>query len=249
MENLSRRKLLQKAIHDCYREMYAKSQPYADYDAICQELKDGKINEDLDGKVYERHYLSLEEHKYIVNKYMDAYKIQSEWPDYVEVVENYLKDGGYKTVYEDKEYDEDGNIVNYPDKHIEKDKSLKELFKEYFEKSLGTSDNSMSDDLCKIVMEKIDKCKNYYKFNGEENSFIFEMTLGHAPTSNKETVKNWWKEHYNHDIEIEERNPDLLWSMDEYGDEFEEIMEDEYGENWKQITWDMYNESRKKNDK
>ena len=71
------------------------------------------------------------------------------------------------------------------------------------------------------------------------------MSLGHAPTSNKETVKKWWKEHYNHDVEIEDRNPNLLWAMDEYGNEFEEIMEDEYGADWKQITWDIYNKFKK----
>ena len=39
---LNRREVLDKAIHDCYREMYAKAQPSADWDQIVQEFKDGK---------------------------------------------------------------------------------------------------------------------------------------------------------------------------------------------------------------
>ena len=64
--------------------------------------------------------------------------------------------------------------------------------------------------------------------------------MGASPTSNAETVKKWWKDHYNVDIEIVERNPWLLWEYDNYGDQMNEIMTDDYGENWEQIWWDKY---------
>ena len=70
-----------------------------------------------------------------------------------------------------------------------------------------------------------------------EQKFRNTLAFGATPTSNMETVKKWWKDHYDIDVEIEERNPMLLWEMDYYGDNFEEVMEEEYGENWK-ADWD-----------
>ena len=94
---LNRQEVLDKAIHDCYREMYAKAQPSADWDQIVQEFKDGK--RDKDERVYEQHYLSQEEYTYIVEKYLNAYNILSHWKEDVEVVEEYLREGGSKDKY------------------------------------------------------------------------------------------------------------------------------------------------------
>ena len=77
------------------------------------------------------------------------------------------------------------------------------------------------------------KVKEFYRFNREENSFSTSIALGASPTSNPESVKEYWKSQ-GIDIEIEERNPLLFWERDYYGDEFEEVMEDEYGEDWKE---------------
>ena len=86
-------------------------------------------------------------------------------------------------------------------------------------------------------MEIIGLCKDFYCFNIDEQKFRNALAFGATPTSNIETVKKWWKDHYDIDVEIEERNPMLLWEMDYYGDNFEEVMEEEYGENWK-ADWD-----------
>jgi len=248
MDNLSRKDILMQAVHDCYKEMYAKAQPMADYDNILAEFKEGKINEDKDGKVYERHYLSSEEHKYIVDKYINAYRLTNEWLSDVGTVEEYIKDGGFKDGYTEDWTDKDGNV--HPGYRIaEPVKSLKEQLEDYFDKTFGTHENNMAEDITNMVLKNISACKYFYRFDKEENDFRFTMALGHAPTSNKETVKNWWKEHYNQDIEIEDRNPELFWSMDEYGDEFEEIMQEEYGDNWKEYWDNIYQESLKKSAK
>ena len=58
---IDREKILEKAIEDCYREMYAKAQPSADWDKLVQDYNDGKIDEKKDGAVFNRHYLSSDE--------------------------------------------------------------------------------------------------------------------------------------------------------------------------------------------
>jgi len=75
--DITRDDVLSRAVTECYREMFAKAQPEADYDNLLEEYRQGKIDEDKDGPVYNRHYLSYEEYIYIMNKYIDAYKIAS----------------------------------------------------------------------------------------------------------------------------------------------------------------------------
>ena len=59
-----RKDALKKAVHDCFREMYAKAQPSADWDKIIKEFEKGI--RPADEKVYEQHYLSQEEFEYII---------------------------------------------------------------------------------------------------------------------------------------------------------------------------------------
>jgi len=236
---LDREEVLSQAVNECYREMFAKAQPMADWDALNAEYKAGKIDEEKDGPVYNRHYLSYEEYVYIINKYLDAYHIESDWDDYMEILEQYLTLGGIKDKYIKGYTDENGN--HHPGtRGYEKVPPLKEHIKKVL---YPLFDTEVEHDLAvkyvtDKVMELIHDCKNYYSFNIDEQKFRNTLAFGATPTSNMEIVKKWWKDHYDIDVEIEERNPMLLWEMDYYGDNFEEVMEEEYGENWKEI-WDQ----------
>ena len=237
---LDRSEIIERAYHECLAEMYAKSQPSADYYQLLEDAKNGKI--DKDEKVYERHYLSHEEFKHILGKYKDAYNIKSHWVDDIEVLENYIKEGGSKDKYFEAYTDENGN---YHPGHrgYEKVAPLREQLSKLFYNSdfyTGSEMNEASEelinDLHNEVTNIIDTCKNFYRFDREETSFDCSVALGPSPCSNKDTVIEYWKSQ-GIDIEIEERNPLLLWDMDYYGDSFEEVMEDEYGENWREY-WD-----------
>lgn len=237
---LDREEVLYKAYKGCIREMFAKAQPSADWDNIIEEYKAGKIDEKKDGPIYDRHYLSAEEYKYILDKYMNAYRIYSEWKDDVEIIEEYLNKGGHKDKYIKDWKDEHGHHPGY--RSYEDVFPLKiyirQIIDSYLEnKELNQTRQDLTDDITNKVMELISSCKDYYSFNADEQRFINTICMRCSPTSNMETVKKWWKDHYDVDIEIEERNPLLFWEMDNYGDEFEEIMEEDDGPNWKEI-WD-----------
>ena len=229
---LDRSEIIERAYHECLAEMYAKSQPSADYYQLLEDAKNGKI--DKDEKVYERHYLSHEEFKHILEKYKDAYNIKSHWVDDIEVLERYVKEGGSKDKYFKAHTDEKGN---YHPGHrgYEKVEPLKEQLFDILEE-YGLYDENMHNKLYDTVTNIIDTCKNFYRFDREESSFDCSVALGPSPCSNKDTVIEYWKSQ-GIDIEIEKRNPLLLWDMDYYGDSFEEVMEDEYGENWREY-WD-----------
>ena len=47
-QKITREKILANAITDVYREMFAKAQPMADYDALIEEYKAGKIDIEKD---------------------------------------------------------------------------------------------------------------------------------------------------------------------------------------------------------
>jgi hypothetical protein len=232
---LDRDKIIDEAIHKCMTEMYAKAQPMADYDNLIEEYNSGKIGKDE--RVYERHYLSTEEFKYILNKYIEAYGFKEKWKEYVEIVEQYLTEGGLKDKYIKAEIDENGH-KHSGYRSTENVPSIKKQIFECLSKNIEADKvEDLNDKICKIVMETISNCKNFYMFDREESQFSCSIALGASPTSNPDTVKKWWKENYNVDIEIEERNPLLFWEQEEYGDDFEDIMKDEYGENWKEY-WD-----------
>ena len=237
---LDREEVLCKAYEDCIREMFAKAQPMADFDNIIEEVKAGKIDEEKDGPIYDRHYLSAEEYKYILDKYMKAYRIESEWKEDVEIVEEYLNKGGHKDKYIEDWEDEHGHHPGYRSyedvpplkKHIRK------IVDSYLEnKELNQTRQEITDDITNKVMELINDCKNYYSFNVDEQKFRNTVCMRCSPIGSIETVKKWWKDHYNIDIEIEERNPLLFWEQDYYGDKFEEVMEEEDGPDWKE-QWD-----------
>ena len=236
---LDRREIIQRAHDECMREMYAKSQPEADYDNLIQEYKEGKIGKDE--RIYDRHYLSQEEFLYIRDKYKKAYGIESHWKEDIEILEDYLNNGGYKDKYIPEKKDPDGFV--HPGYRSHEDvpplkEHIRQIIDNYFEnKELNQTRQELAEDIANNVMELISTCKNYYKFDHEESSFDCNIALGASPSSSAKSVKEWWKENYNVDIEIEERNPLLLWERDYYDDEFEEIMEEEDGPDWKE-KWD-----------
>lgn len=229
---LDRKEILERAYHECMAEMYAKSQPSADYNQLLEDAKNGKIGKDE--RVYERYYLSHEEFKHILGKYKEAYNIKSHWIDDIEVLERYIKEGGSKDKYIEAHTDEKGNY--HPGyRSYEKVKPIKEQLSDVLEE-YSLYDENMHNKLYDTVTNIIDTCKNFYRFDREESSFDCSVALGPSPNSCAEAVIQYWA-HQGVDIKIEERNPLLLWEMDYYGDDFEEVMKDEYGDNWKEY-WD-----------
>lgn len=229
---ITRKEILEKAVHDCYKEMYAKAQPSADFDQILEEYKSGK--RDKEEKVYEQHFLSKDEYDYIINKYREAYNITPHWKQDSEVFIKYFKEGGYKDYYVPKHVDEDG--MTHPGYRSAKevppiDKQIKELF----------ANQWTVDKIVGVIMDNIENCANFYKFDREYDSFNCTIALGVSPTSNVKGVQEYWKSK-GVDLEIVQRNPKLFfyedegWSEEELAFEFED-----YGENWRealQKEWD-----------
>ena len=238
---LNRQKILEQAFHDCMKEMYAKAQPSVDYDQLLEDARNGKIGKDE--KVYERHYLSSEEFDYIRNKYIEAYNIKESWNSNIELLEEYLSNGGTKDKYIEAHTDEYGYHPGY--RSYEKVAPIGDQIQNIIKIELGVDHFKVANKILETVMNTVKNCKNFYKFDREQSSFSCSLALGASPTTDPNTVKEYWKSQ-GIDVDIEIRNPLLFWEQEYYGDEFEEVMEDEYGENWKEIKHNEWQENVRK---
>lgn len=220
---LDRTKVLQKAHDDCMREMYAKSQPVGDYDEYVRQYQTGELTDD-DERVYNRHYLSREEYEYILDKYVDAYGMKEKWSDYVDTVKEYFGDDVSKDKYIEAYVDENGNHHSGY-RGYEKLPNFKNVISDILSNNSDEDVESISQKIYDAVMERIETCKNFYRFDREESGFHVSIGFGASPTCNKEVVKKYWKEH-GVEIDIEDRDPNHFWEKDAYGDDYE--CDDEY---------------------
>lgn len=232
---LTRRDIIQEAYDACMREMYAKAQPPADYDAIVTGIKDGTIQDSDKDPVYARHYLSQEEFKYILDKYVKAYGMEKKWNSYVGIIETYLKGGGHRNIYVNNSKE----LICVP--HIKK--TFTEEIYDNFGNILGEDTEKLSEILSSKVLEYVQWCRDFYRVDIEEDSFSASIALGASPSFNPDTVIEYWEKH-GVDIDIEWRNPLLLWEMDKYGEDFEDYMEEECGDDW-EWYWKREWEKRK----
>lgn len=229
---LDRDVIIKRAIDECMEEMYQKAQPSASYKELLEKVKSKEIIDNSENKIFDRYYLSQEEFEYIKNKYSKSYGFESKWKKYIEILEDYLKKGGYRDKFIPDTMKEDGHI-NPGYRSFDIVKPLKTQIQNLIQ------DEELTNKVLDLVFDTIEDCKEYYKFDNRNQIFDYHICLGASPTSNKETVKKYW-ESQGKSIEIEDRNPLLLWDKDYYGSEFEEVMLDEYGEDWKEFWNKQY---------
>ena len=223
-EMLSREKIVTKAYTDCLEEMYQKSQPSASYLEYCEKYRKGELT-DKD-RVYEWHYLSQQEYEYIVDKYVYAYGMTKKWDDYINTVAEYFNNGATKDKWIEEHTDEYGDW--HPGyRGYEKLDDFAKVVEDTLNANQDKSAKELGDAIKALVLQRIDTCKNFYRFDREEGDFKASVALGASPTSNPETVKKYWKEK-GVELEIVERDPDTLWERDYYGDDYEDYINDKY---------------------
>lgn len=240
---ITRDDIINEAYMKCMTEMYAKAQPSANFSDLLEGVKNGTIVDTPYDKVFERYYLSYEEFHYILDKYIGLYGMSEKWTGYLETVEKYFTGEGRKDIWIAEKTDEDGH--RHPGyRSSEAVPHIKDTISKIISEYYGDSDtDEISKKISNKVLSYVENCKNYYRYDREEQNFRVRVSLGCSPTSNKNSVFEYWKKQ-GKDIEIVERNPRLLWDMDYYGDEFEEVMIDTYGENWLKKTWNDYYNSK-----
>ena len=220
-EMLSREKVLTKAYTDCMEELYQKSQPSASYIDYVKQYRKGELTDN--DRIYERHYLPQSEYEYIVDKYVSAYGMEKKWDDYMETAIEYLNEGATKDKWIEEREDETGYHPGY--RGYEKLKDIATIFEDTLNANKGKSNAEIAETLRELVIQRLNDCKNFYRFDREEGDFKASVALGASPTSNPETVRKYWKEK-GVELEFVEKDPNTLWERDYYGDAYDDYVKE-----------------------
>ena len=206
-----RQTIMMNAISDCLNEMYSQSQPPTTWDAILEGHKNGTYNEN--NSPIEQHYLSTDEYISIKEKYLEAYHIKSEWNDDVQLVFDYLYEGGTKDVYiKDEE-------TQYCRRGYEKTPKLIDALTELIGKE-------HAEIACDKVFELIQNCKDFYQRNIEESQFSFSV-MNYSPNSCKDKVQEFWGDKLKiYDTELDPNEEVFVKVTDERLDIWESELED-----------------------
>lgn len=220
-EMLSRDKVITKAYTDCLEEMYQKAQPSASYIDYVNMYRKGELT-DKD-HVYERHYLPQSEYEYIVDKYVHAYGMDRKWDDYVDTVVEYLNEGATKDKWIEEHEDETGYHPGY--RGYEKLEDIAKIFEKTLDANKDKTNEELAMALKALVLQRIDYCKNFYRFDREEGDFKASVALGASPTSNHETVRKYWEKE-GVELTFTVKDPDTLWERDYYGDAYDDYLKE-----------------------
>lgn len=201
--------IMNEAIERCIDEMYRYAQPSITLKELQEIIKKETQETGEVPKVYERHYLSTEECKAIIDKYINAYNFEDKFKDHCDLIIQDMTKGCSKDKYIEGENGSPGY------RGYEK---VKPLSSEIGEENLNK------------VVEFIKMRKDFYKFDRKANTFLFNV-WNISPYSNKEKVIEYWKSQ-GKDIEIKDRNKDDMWEVHEYGMTWEDWEEEnkEYDE-------------------
>lgn len=172
--------VLEKIIEECLNTMFVLSQPSITLNELRKIGKNMSKEDHEKEPLFERHYLPMKLYSEIIDHYLDVYHLKSEWNEDVNVIKDYLSNGGYTTQKIDK-----GDV--YKLEYIKTPRLEDVIGKEHSDK----------------VFELIELCQNFYQFNGDESRLRINV-MNYSPCSNKETVEEYWHTHGKPDFKIDD---------------------------------------------
>lgn len=147
---------------------------------------------------YEFYYLPAKVFEEIKESYVYAYKLDGKQNllDILDTIKNYFEKpivDKYIKAHTDEKGDYHPGYRGYEELENLKTK----LFK-------ITNSETQAEEIENIIYDFFDKISNFFRWDGESNSFKISIALGATPFSNKEEVIKNWKKYRNKDIEIDE---------------------------------------------
>lgn len=196
-ELLSSDEFMTRCINECLDKMYQLSEPSITLDELKKQGEKQTSEERKREPMFEQHYLPQEVCAEIVRLYANIFGFNMEWKENIEFLCGNLFNGGRKEVYK-----EDANGK----------------FRKTYEDTPKLAD-AIGEENAEKVKTIIEDIKNFYNFNHSYQTFSFNV-MNFSPTSNKETVEKYWREHGSPDFTIDEdkwfKEDDV---EDDYGDE------------------------------
>lgn len=178
----TRRSFIAKMVTDCLDEMYRLSYPSITWTQLNKiakkEIADGA--KPTETKMFERYYLPENVAKKVVDDYVNGYELKSDLPEITEILKDYFK----HPMADEYIKDEDGDSYR---KAVKKE--------------------PMSIAAYEEVEKYLTMANTFFRWDGDERAFTFDVwDLG--PTSSRETVEKYWREHGKPDFKCPE---DSYW--------------------------------------
>lgn len=194
--------IINEAVERCLAELYYFAQPSV------ENIKEAieKEGDSKENPFINKHYLSTEDYKYIVEKYIDIYHLESEFKDHCDVIIRDFKEG-----YSVNKYIKNEGEPGY--RGYESKPSLSE---------------EIGEENSKKVIDIIENRKQFYRYDRQAKSFRFTI-MNYSPTSNKQAVLDYWKSQ-GKEIKIIDRNSDYNYERFYLGiseDEINQLIEEE----------------------
>lgn len=182
---VTRDKIINEAVIKCLDKMYRMSQPSITWEELnelaCKDKEAG-----VEKTYWDKHYLPKELYDDIYNEYKDAYRAVNEWKYDVEVVERYLAEGGIK----DKWIEVEGER-GY--RGYDKVAPILEQIQKIIKDEIGDECVECGNKIVECVMNNIKTCKEFYRFDRDEEKFSFNVSM-FAPSTIFEQVKKYHEE-------------------------------------------------------
>ena len=163
----TRREIIDKVVIDCLNEIFMAAQPSVTFDEVQNIYKRTR-----DRNIIQHYYIDENEMGEIIESYVEAYNIKSHWNDDVDVVLNYLSNGGTK----DKYIKPDDGSPGY--RGYEKTPKLQDI---------------IGEENAKLTIDLINDCKYFYKFDNELERFRFNI-FNYSPNNDINEVREYWKD-------------------------------------------------------
>ena len=172
---------MEDCIRECLNKMYELSEPSITLDEIKEQNKNLSKEEMDADPTYKHHYLPSEVFSEVLEHYADIYGFSPKWENYISLLSFDLFNGGRKSVYKK---DETGECR----KACEETPKLSDV---------------IGEENAEKVKTMIDDNKNYNHINADYQSFSFNVA-NYSPSSNKDDVEKYWREHGKPDYTINE---------------------------------------------
>lgn len=190
--------VLGEAVNKCLDMMYRYSYPSITLEELKEEAKSYKTSKERDeSRLFNRHYLPYKVHTFILEDFVDAYKLKSPLPGCIETLKDYFKEPIVDKWIEGRNEHEPGHRgYDHPDPMPEEHRVVAEKF--------------------------LDMANDFFNWNRDLNAFYFNV-CNVSPCSNRETVEKWYHENGQPDFKI----PDEDYWKNAWDEEEEDDIEDE----------------------
>lgn len=174
-----RNAVLKGIVSETLRRMYAEAEPPVDYDELIELKKCGYVTDSQNDKVFNRHYLEKGRQRDIFDEVCYEYGMDERVKNTLGMLVDGFKEGLYL------------KMTTEETKELEVPSEVLELTHGYGR--LRPLKDMIGDENAEKVISLVERFKSSHGTDRDKDSVMSAVFLGPSPSSNKETVEEYYK--------------------------------------------------------